>query len=160
MTRVYKNNVIIDDGVVTKKNKNNNLIELFDYLETRNFNNFPKVISSDDREIKTEYIESKDYHEMTKGVELIKTVSQLHYKTLFFKDISKNKYRKVYDTLSGNIEYLKKYYLEMIENIESSEFMSPKEYLIARNYSIIDSSLSYSSKELKSWFKIVENKYK
>ena len=85
MTRVYKNNVIIDDGVVTKKNKNNNLIELFDYLETRNFNNFPKVISSDDREIKTEYIESKDYHEMTKGVELIKTVSQLHYKTLFFK---------------------------------------------------------------------------
>ena len=157
MTRVYKNNVIIDDGVVTKKNKNNNLIELFDYLETRNFNNFPKVISSDDREIKTEYIESKDYHEMTKGVELIKTVSQLHYKTLFFKDISKNKYRKVYDTLSGNIEYLKKYYLEMIENIESSEFMSPKEYLIARNYSIIDSSLSYASKELKSWFKLVEN---
>lgn len=160
MTRVYKNNVIIDDGVVTKKNKNNNLIELFDYLETRNFNNFPKVISSDDREIKTKYIESKDYHEMTKGVELIKTVSQLHYKTLFFKDISKNKYRKVYDTLSGNIEYLKKYYIEMIEKIESSEFMSPKEYLIARNYSIIDSSLSYASKELKSWFKLVENKSK
>lgn len=160
MTRVYKNNVIIDDGVATKKNKNNNLIELFDYLETRNFNNFPKVISSDDREIKTKYIESKDYHEMTKGVELIKTVSQLHYKTLFFKDISKNKYRKVYDTLSGNIEYLKKYYIEMIENIESSEFMSPKEYLIARNYSIIDSSLSYASKELKSWFKLVENKSK
>lgn len=160
MTRIYKNSVIIDNEVVTKKNRNNNLIELFNYLETRNFNNFPKVISSDDREIKTEYIEQKDYHEMTKGVELIKTISLLHYKTLFFKDISKNKYRKVYDTLSGNIEYLKKYYLDLIETIESSEYMSPKEYLIARNYSIIDSSLSYSSKELKSWFKLVENKSK
>ena len=81
MTRIYKNSVIIDNEVVTKKNRNNNLIELFNYLETRNFNNFPKVISSDDREIKTEYIEQKDYHEMTKGVELIKTISLLHYKT-------------------------------------------------------------------------------
>ena len=113
MTKKYKNSVIIDNEVVTKKNRNNNLLELFDYLETRNFNKFPKVISSDDREIKTEYIETKDYHEMTKGVELIKTISELHYKTLFFKDISKNKYRKVYNTLSGNVEYLKKYYLTM-----------------------------------------------
>ena len=58
---------------------------MFDYLETRNFNNFPKVISSDDREIKTEYIESKDYHEMTKGVELIKTVSHFIIKHYFLK---------------------------------------------------------------------------
>ena len=160
MTRKYKNSVIIDNEVVVKKNKHNNLLELFDYLKIRNFNSFPEILSIDDREIKIKYIESKDYHEMTKGIELIKTVVELHYKTLFFKDISKNKYRNVYDRLSSNIEYLRKYYLEMIETIESNEFMSPKEYLIARNYSIIDSSLSYSSKELKKWFKLVENKSK
>ena len=40
---------------------------------------------------------------MTKGVELIKTVSQVHYKTFFYTDISKNKYRKVSGTVRGNI---------------------------------------------------------
>lgn len=160
MNKIYKNSIIIENNTIIKENKNNNLLELFNYLETRNFNNFPKVIETNDREIKTEYIEPKDYHEVTNGVEFIKTVSLLHYKTLFFKDVSKNKYRKVYDTLSGNIEYLKKYYLNLIEDIESMEYMSPKYYLIARNYSAIDSSLNYASKELKRWFKLVENKSK
>ena len=40
MTKKYKNSVIIDNEVVTNKNRNHNLLELFDYLETRNFNKF------------------------------------------------------------------------------------------------------------------------
>ena len=109
MSKRFINKVIIDKNKVIKK-RNDDVIELYDYLETRNFDNFPKMISKDERNIEYEYIEEKKYHEVTSGVEFIKTVSILHYKTLFFKDVSKNKYRKIYDKLSNNIDYLKEYY--------------------------------------------------
>ena len=154
-----KNSVIIKDGSVIKK-RNDRVLELYDYLDTRGFNNYPKVISSDSDIIESEYINETKYHEITKGVELIKTVADLHYKTLFFKEVSKNKYRTIYDKLSGNIEYLKEYYENMISSIEEEVFMSPSHYLFARNYTIIDSSLKYALKSLKIWFKKVEGKSK
>ena len=154
-----KNTVRIEDNCVIK-NKNDKVLEIYDYLDSRGFENHPKILDIDDNSIKTEYIENKNYHEMTKGVELIKTVSLLHYKTLHYKDVSKNKYRKIYDKISNNIEYLKKYYEDIITNIEDEIFMSPSHYLLARNYSIIDSSLKYASNNLKIWFKKVELKSK
>lgn len=160
MSKKYRNSVILNENEVTKKKGNNNVSLLFDYLDTRNFNSHPKITNESDDTYTMEYINSSDYYEMTKGVELIKVVSELHQKTIFFKDVSKNKYRNIYNKLSDNIEYLKKYYLELIEKIENEVYMSPSHYLFARNYSIIDSSLEYSSKELKRWFNLVSNKTK
>ena len=159
MSKKFINKIIIEDNKVIKE-RNDNVIELYDYLQTRNFNNFPKIISKDERNIEYEYIKEEKFHEVTNGVEFIKTVSTLHYKTLFFKDVSKNKYRKIYDKLSDNIDYLKDYYENMISEIEEEEYMSPSHYLFARNYTALDSSLVYAKKELKSWFKMVENKSK
>ena len=159
MNKSYKNSVVIEDNIVSKS-RNDSVIDLFDYLETRNFNNFPKIVDKDESKVKIEYIKNEKYHEMTAGVELIKTMAMLHFKTLFFKDVSKNKYRNIYDKLNSNIEYLKEYYENMIEEIESEEYMSPSSYLFARNYTTIDSSFKYLTSELKKWFKIVENKSK
>ena len=151
-----KNKVIIKDNRVIKKN-NDKLLDLYDYLDSRDFNNYPKVISSDEEIIETEYIEEKKYHEITKGIEFIKTVSSLHSKTLFNKDVSKNKYRNIYNKISNNLEYLNKYYEELISNIEEEVYMKPSHYLIARNYTIIDSALKYSKNTLKKWFKFVNS---
>ena len=159
MSKKYKNSVLIEDGIITKK-RNNDLLELYEYLDTVNFNNYPEIIDINDREVKTKYIKEEKYHEVSTGTELIKTLSMLHYKTMFFKDVSKNKYKNIYDKLLSNIEYLTKYYETAIEEIENEEFMSPSHYLFARNYSAIDSSLKYAKEELKKWFKIVEFKSK
>ena len=159
MSKKYKNKVIIDNDIVTKK-RNDDVIELYDYLQTRNFDNFPKIISKDERNINYEFIREKKYHEMTKGVEFIKVVSSLHSKTLFYKDVSKNKYKKIYDKLLNNIEYLKKYYDDIVTDIEEFEYMSPSMYLFIRNYSALDSSLVYAEKNLKKWYKKVSNNNK
>lgn len=155
----YKNSVLIEDKVVKKKYKKD-LLELYDFLESRNFDNFPKVIDNDEKFIRSEFIESKPHHEMTKGVEFMRVVSLLHYKTLYFKEINKSKYKNIYNKLSSNIEYLKEYYLNIIESIEEEVYMSPSHYLFARNYSVIDSSLKYAKSELDKWYKKVENKTK
>ncbi len=159
MSKKYKNSVIINDNTVTKK-RNDDVIDLYDYLLTRNFDNFPKIISKDERNINYEFIREEKYHEMTKGVEFMKVVSSLHSKTLFYKDVSKNKYKTIYDKLLSNIEYLKEYYENMASNIEETEFMSPSMYLFIRNYSALDSSLVYAEKELKKWYKKVSNNNK
>ena len=48
----YKNSVLIEDKVVKKKYKKD-LLELYDFLESRNFDNFPKVIDNDEKFIHT-----------------------------------------------------------------------------------------------------------
>ena len=160
MSKRYKNNVIINENSVIKKKTNSNITELFEYLDSRNFDNHPLIIDENDNTYTMNNIQDEKYHEMTKGVEFIKTVSELHYKTIFFKDVSKNKYRNIYEKISDNIEYLNKYYLGFIEKVENEIYMSPSHYLFARNYSSIDSSLKYAENELKKWFNLVSSKTK
>ena len=154
-----KNKVYINDNIV-RKDKNDKLLDLYNYFDDVGFDNYPKVLNVNDNYIESEYIKSKNNYEMIEGSEAIKTIAILHNKTLKLKDVSKNKYRSIYDKISSNIEYLKKYYENMISNIEEEVFMSPSHYLLARNYTIIDSSLKYSSSTLKKWFKLVSNKSK
>ena len=151
------NNVIIHDDRVIKK-RNDRLLELYEYLEDRGFSNYPKVLNVDDENIESEYIKEGKIYELYEGEELVKTLALLHNKTTELKSVSKNKYRDIYDKIASNIEYLKKYYEEMISNIEEEVYMSPSHYLFARDYSIIDSSIKYASSALKRWFKMVSSK--
>lgn len=160
MNKKYRNKVIIDNEKVIKNKKDNSVSELFKYLDDRGFYSHPEVIDEDDSTYTMKKIECENYYEINEGVELIKVMSELHNKTQFYKDVSKNKYRSINDKLLNNIEYLKKYYLSLIEKIENEIYMSPSHYLFARNYSLIDSSLEYSKKELKKWFNLVSNKTK
>lgn len=157
MSNKYKKSVKINENTVSKK-RNNDVLELYEYLNIRNFDNFPKVIDVTEEEIRSEYVENVKYYEMVDGIELIKTMATLHNKTIFYKDVSKNKYQEIYDKILENIEYLKEYYEKIIDEIECENYMSPSHYLFARNYSIILGSLKYSESELKKWFSLVKDK--
>ena len=159
MSKYKVNSVLINDDRVIKKN-NKRVLDLYKYLSSRGFYNYPDVINSDEDKIESKYVSEEENYELIKGSELIKTVSMLHNKTIEYKDTSKNKYRKIYEDISSNIEYLKQYYENIIKEIEEEVYMSPSHYLFARNYSIIDSSLKYSKSNLKSWFNTVKNKSK
>lgn len=158
MNRIIKNKSIICEGEYFLKTTNRDLRSLFDYLDKRNFDNYPKLLSIDERQIKTEYI--KDDNSERKDIPLIETISLLHYKTSHYKDVSRNKYKEIYEKIDNNIDYLMNYYNKVMNNIEKKIYYSPSEYLLARNFSIIISSLNYSKKELDSWYLIVENKRK
>ena len=91
---------------------------------------------------------------------MINLVSLLHSKTTFYKEVDEDDYKKIYEDISGNIEYLKSYYIDLITIIENKVYMSPSEYLLARNISKIFASLNYCENELNKWLEIVENKKK
>lgn len=157
MTKKYRNNVEISESNVIKT-YNKNIFEIYELFELVGFENYPKIIEYDDRNISYEFIKEKKHHEKIKNEEFIKTIALLHSKTQEYKDVSINKYKEIYDTIDNNINYLTKYYNELIDEIENEIYMSPSSYLIARNYSMIIITLDNAKSNLKKWYKKVENK--
>ena len=148
------------DGRYAVKEKNTNN-DIFKYLNTRNFNYYPKILSSaqDDYEI-TEYIDETPIPNEQKMLDLIDITSLLHNKTTHFKEIDEDEYKQIYEDVKNNIEYLKSYYNDIITIIETKVYMSPSEYLLARNISKVYNALNYCDKEIEAWYKLIEGKRK
>lgn len=145
-------NVVIADtnvGKVTiKKNKNKDYI--FNYLDTRNFNYYPEIIEQDEY-IVSKYIEDVDIPREQKIIDLVDLVSLMHSKTTHYKEISEDEYKKIYEDLSNNFEYLSEYYNDVISLIDEKIIMSPSEYLLARNISFIFKSIELGKGYVDNW---------
>lgn len=144
--------------VVKKNNKNK---KIFDYLRSRSFNYYPKIISDEDEEYEiSEYIEELDYPNEQKMLDLINLISLLHNKTTHYKEIDYDDYKQIYEDIKNNIEYLESYYNDIITLIESHIYMSPSEYLLARNISRIFIALNFCKEEIENWYELIKDKTK
>lgn len=146
---------------VIKEKKQDRKDNIYRYLDSRNFNYYPRVISEldDDYEV-SEYIEEIDMPDEQKIMDMIDLVSLLHYKTTHYKEIDEDDYKKIYEDIMNNVEYLYSYYIDIISVIESKVYMSPSEYLLARNISKVFSAIEFSRGELKKWYEMVKDKRK
>ena len=144
--------------VVKKNNKNK---KIFDYLKSRSFNYYPKIISDEDEEYEiSEYIEELDYPNEQKMLDLVNLISLLHNKTTHYKEIDYDDYKQIYEDIKNNIEYLESYYNDIITLIESHIYMSPSEYLLARNISRIFIALNFCKEEIENWYELIKDKTK
>ena len=154
-------NVIIADTnigkVVIKRNKNKDYI--YNYLNTRNFDYYPEILESEDY-IVSKYVEDIDIPPEQKILDLVDLVSLMHSKTTHYKNISEDEYKKIYEDLHNNFEYLYEYYMDIITLIDEKVFMSPSEYLLARNISAIFKSIEIGRNYVEDWLKEVDGKTK
>lgn len=145
-------NVIISDTnkgkIVIKKNNYKDYI--YNYLDTRNFNYYPDIIENE-KYIISRYIEDVEIPSEQKIIDLVDLVSLLHSKTTHYREISEDEYKKIYEDLSNNYEYLYEYYLDIISLIDEKVFMSPSEYLLARNISFIFKSIEIGKEYVENW---------
>ncbi|MCM1371119.1 MAG: hypothetical protein NC181_04465 [Clostridium sp.] len=154
--RYTKNNKVYlidtkDRKVVVKENKYET--DIYNYLKTRNFNYYPKILNNENEEyLITEYIEDIDLPKEQKILDLVELVSLLHYKTTHYKEVTEDDYKEIYEDINNNINYLYSYYTDLITFIETKVYMSPSEYLLASNISKLIASLTYSKEELNSWY--------
>lgn len=164
-----KNNVTIvetDKGhVVFKKKKNdsrNNVNHLYSYLSSRSFNFYPNLINHDDRDDYDmyEYIEEVDTPDEQKALDIINLIGLLHNKTTFYKEVNEDTYKEIYEKIKKELDYLYNYYNDLIIIVERSIYMSPKEYLFARNISKIFSCLTFCNIELDKWLDFVRDNKK
>lgn len=139
-----------------KRKKDNEYI--YRYLDSRSFHYYPKIVSDEEDEFEiTEYEEDYDVPIEQKILDLVDLVSLLHNKTTHFREVDEADYKKIFEDISNNIEYLYSDYNDRMSLIESHIYMSPSEYLLARNISKVYASLSYAKKELDHWYELVQN---
>ena len=136
--------------------KKGNLDNIYKYLLSRNFEYFPKVIDSNEDSTIYEFVDDVKYDNDQRAFDLIHTIALLHSKTTYYKDVDIDEYKKIFEETKEKINYIYNYYMDVINIIESKIYMSPSEYLIARNISKIFSCIYFCKNELESWYEIVK----
>jgi len=144
------------EGVfVVKLNPKIDYKKLYDYLYSRSFNYIPKLsLDSRDDMVVLEYKEDLKIDYNQKAMDLINLVSLLHTKTCYYKSVTNDKYKEVYDNIKNNLLYLDDLYNKFFLDFIKEEYLVPSHYLYLRNYSLIYNALQYAFKELDEWYKI------
>lgn len=158
-----KNNVkIIDfnDNKLVIKKDNDKILDTYNYLLSRGFDYFPKIIDRDFNYNIYEYIDDVNEPLEQRILDIITLVSILHSKTTFYKEVDIDNYKYLYETICNDIDYLFNYYNDLITIIESNVYMSPSNYIVARNISMVFNAINYCKYEVDSWYELIKDKRK
>ena len=147
------------DFIIKPKNKDIN--ELYTYLTNRGFMNYPKIIDSSRDEVNVfEYVEDIKLPKEQKCDDLIEIIASLHNKTSYFKEVSEDKFKSIYEDIKSNINYLSNYYNTLYEIGFNEIYASPSNYIFMRNYYKLNSALEYAKSELENWYSLVTSETK
>ena len=145
--------------VIKKRPKDKDLVSIFNYLKSRDFNYFPNIYNEVRDDIYVyEYVEESNVINPQKSEDLMTIVALLHSKTSYNKVVTEETYKEIYENIKNNILYLKDYYLKYYDLFLHDIYMSPSRYNFVRNYSKINSALNFSENELDDWYSEVKNK--
>lgn len=158
-----KNNVKIINSdkinyVIKKKTKD--LDDTYKYLLSRSFDYFPLVLSENNDYYVYEYILDTPIPKEQRITDMVVLLTLLHAKTTFYKEQDIDYFKDIYENINKEIDDIFYYYEELINNIDNSVYMSPSDYMIARNISIIYSMISYAKYNLDKWYSLVEDNRK
>lgn len=145
-----------DNSYVIKLNTNN--YDIYKYLMARDFFSFPKNINypNDNYDISL-YVNGLDINREEKINDYIKIISLLHQKTSYKREIDLDEIKEKYESLSNRIFSLKKYYSDLNDYIDHQMFLSPSEYLLIKNISLIYSILDNSKLLLEDIYQTIKN---
>ena len=161
-----KNSVHILDttsGKFVLKEKKSDIRNLYNYLESRSFNNFAPLIDDSRKGVNIfSYVNDTDMPSEQKAMDLMKIVGLLHQKTTYYKDVVVDEYKKIYENLTDTINYLKYFYDNTYNEAFNYVYPSPSKYLLLTNYSKIYNAIMFSEQELEKWYQKVKdiNKYR
>ena len=152
-----KGKVIIADTNIGKVviKENNNKDYIYNYLNSRSFNYYPEIIEND-KYIISKYIDDVEIPKEQKMQDLIDLTTLMHSKTTHYKEVQEDEYKKIYEDLSNNYEYLYEYYIDIISLIDDKVFMSPSEYTLAINISYIFKNIEIGKKYIEKWEKNID----
>lgn len=147
------------DFIIKPKNKDIN--ELYNYLTTRGFTNFPKLIDSSRDEVNVyEYIKDYNIPKEQKCEDLIEIIASLHNKTSYFKEVSQDKYKSIYEDVLSNINYLSNYYNTYFDIAFNENYTSPSNYIFMRNFYKLNNLISFAKTKLDNWYNLVKEQSK
>ena len=147
-------------GDIVIKEKKKDPKELYDYLYSRNFSNMPPIVD-DNREgvVIYSYVPDTSMPKEQKASDLIKVLANLHQKTTYYKEVSTDEYKKIYERIKEQIDYLRYYYDTTFDEFFKEVYPSPSHYFLLTNISKILAAFDFAEHELESWYeKVVDLK--
>lgn len=151
-----KNVTIIDStsgSYVIKEKKDNKINKAYSYLISRSFDYFPELQGEMRSDVNVfQYVEEVNMPVEQKALDMMELVALLHHKTTYYKEITEDKYKEIYDNLKNNIIYTKNYYDNMYNILIEETYMSPSHYLFMRNIYKVFAALDYTLNELDVWY--------
>lgn len=150
-----KNVTIIDStsgSFVIKEASNSKVRDAYQYLLSRNFDYFPKITLEERGTNVFEYIDEVETPKEQKALDMIDLVALLHNKTTYYKEITEDRYKEIYENLNNNILYAENYYNNLYNMYIEEEIPSPSHYLLMRNIYKIFAALLYSQEKLDDWY--------
>ena len=140
---------------VIKEKCNKDIKELYKYLSSRSFEYYPKLIEDNRSDVNVfEYIEDTSIDDEQKLIDLVNTISLLHNKTSYYKEVTNDKIKTIYEELLGRVSYMEEYFNKLIFEIEDNVFISPSGNLLLNNSTKIFESLTFLKNEIEEWYKI------
>lgn len=159
-----KNNAFIYDtenGTYVLKDKIKiNYQDLYNYLYSRGFTYVPNLIEFQNNFVILEYQNDIVVDKYLKSTDLIKIIGLLHNKTSYYKEITSDTYKEIYNNLKDKINYIANYYNNLFDNFILEEYIIPSHYLFLRNYTLIANATNYCKAKLDEWYSEVESKNK
>jgi len=148
-------------GDFVVKEKNNDIKGVYNYLMSRNFDYFPKLIDGNRRDVNVfEKIDDTIMPKEQKMDDLIDLVGLLHNKTTYYKEVSEDTYKEIYENIKSNIDYARTYYNTLYDSFKIEVYMAPSHYSLMRNIYKILSALDFCDSELNEWYEIVKEENK
>lgn len=148
-------------GTFVVKPKEINLREVYQYLQSRNFYDYPQLIDDTRDGVDVfSYIEEVRLPKEQKAQDMMESLASLHQKTTYFKTVSQDTYQEIYEAIDSNITYLRQSYESLFDLYFAEVYPSPSHYFLMRNISKILASLSFAKKELDAWYEMVKEKKK
>ena len=143
------------------KPKKKDVSELYNYLISRGFDHFPKLVDASRVDVNVyEYVESIRMPKEQMCDDIIDLIASLHNKTSYFKEVSEDTYKAIYEDIKSNISYMKNYYDTMFEIAFTAVYPSPSNYQFLRNFSKLNAALDFCSKELDNWYDLIKGETK
>ena len=155
-----KNTAKIFNNEYVIKEEREDLLDTYKYLLSRSFDYFPEIIKTNEKEFYYKFIEDVKEPKEEKLLDLLNLLSLLHSKTTFFKEIDIDYYKEIYENIKNKINDTKKYYNDLMDIIDNTIYMSPSNYLLARNSTIIFNAIEYANRKIDLWYELIANKRK
>ncbi|MGM9834492.1 MAG: hypothetical protein ACI31M_01775 [Bacilli bacterium] len=147
-------------GDLIVKEKNIDIYNLYQYLKSRSFDYFPKLVEFNRDDVNVfEYVKGISMPIEQKALDLTELIALLHNKTSYYKEVTGDTYKAIYDNVKANIIDLKSYYSDLFDLYVLNDYNSPSEYLFLRNYYEINNCLNFCNAKIEEWYILVKDKH-
>ena len=138
----FSSTKIIDDKIVIKDKKKDDLNKIYKYLDSRSFDYFPKPILIDNNYELYPFIEDSYEPREQKAVDLMHLLSLLHSKTTFYREVDIDHNKQIYEDILINLESYKSLSIKIKDDLNIYE-----NYIVSNNtYYNYDGKIIYKSK--------------